>query len=121
MSGIRGMRVQCTYVPAPGTYSALALEFLREQVDGKASSRALREAIGVKDGVSLTRYLNGAVKHGLLVCRPTGAGRVWALLGGPPDEPPDDLPPIQRIVNAHDAPLKYKPGPSSVFDLAETV
>jgi hypothetical protein len=121
MSGRKGMRLAWgdTYVPAPGSHSARAVEFLRSRESGEATSIELRAALGVKDGVSLTRYVDGAVKYGLIECRPaidSDNAWIWSLGSG---KRPGDGEPIRRFVNAKDAPLRHKPGPSSVFDLAE--
>jgi hypothetical protein len=119
------------YIPAEGSVAARAIEVIAASPGHEATSQMIRDTLGLGTKSSIAAYLGTALKYDWVTMYRVSAHRsdgcIWGLgKRSPPldvllprDEP--DEWPVQRIVKAAEAPMQHKPGPSSVFDLAEAV
>jgi hypothetical protein len=127
MSCRKFVRRGAAYIPAPGSYCETAVDHLICLPPGtEIPTREMAEVLNVNPR-GANNYLAAALRNGWIVRRKVGEGQkgsyVWSL--GPKavvvldrDEGPEEPWPMQRIVPASAAPMQFKPGPASIFDLA---
>ena len=108
------------YTPAPNSYPAKAIFYLRSLPPGSwVSSADLSEAIGIDE--SPHPYLLAPMKHGLLCKRQKAGDRrllEWSLGNGKPPIQPEDMTPDEPLETL---PPSGRPVPVSAFDAARIV